>query len=31
MMHSAIAHHPPTDTQLVPEPRYPAPTPQFLY
>ena len=31
MMRSAIAHHPPTDTQLVPERRFPAPTSQFLY
>ena len=31
MMSSAIAHHPPTDPQLVPEQRSPTPTPPSLY
>ena len=31
MMHSAIAHHPPIDAQLVPEQRSPAPTPRSSY
>ena len=31
MMRRAIAHHPPTDTQLVPQRRYPTPTSPFLY
>ena len=31
MMRSAIAHHPPTDTQPVPKQRFPAPTPPTLY
>ena len=31
MMRSAIAHHPPINTQLVPEQRFPAPTPPGLY
>ena len=31
MMHSAIGHHPPIDTQLVPERRSPIPTPPSLY
>ena len=29
MMHSAIAHHPPIDAQLVPKWRSPAPTPSL--
>ena len=33
VMHNAIAHHPLTDTQLVPEPRSAPPSqlPQFRY
>ena len=31
MMRRAIAHHPPTNTEPVPEWRFPAPPSQFLY
>ena len=31
MTHSAIAHHPPIDTQPVPEQRFPAPTAPSFY